>query len=243
MDMQGQKIDRKEYNVYCDESCHLEHDKQDVMLLGAVWCPTLKVKQLAKKIRELKAKFKARGELKWTKVSKSKQKFYINLVNYFLKEPDLHFRCLVIKDKKRLNHSFFNQGSHDTFYYKMYFSMLKAILSPQNLYNIYLDIKDTRSNHKVQELGKILCNNYYDFTRQMIAKIQHIRSDESELLQLADFFIGAVAYKNRNMEKNQAKVEVIRVLEQKLRWPLNRSTSLFNDKFNLFIFLPSEVEL
>ena len=25
-------------NVYCDESCHLEHDRQSVMVLGAVWC-------------------------------------------------------------------------------------------------------------------------------------------------------------------------------------------------------------
>ena len=28
-----------EYNFYCDESCHLEHDNSNVMVLGAVWCP------------------------------------------------------------------------------------------------------------------------------------------------------------------------------------------------------------
>ena len=27
------------FNVYCDESCHLEHDRQKVMVLGAIWCP------------------------------------------------------------------------------------------------------------------------------------------------------------------------------------------------------------
>jgi len=27
------------FNVYCDESCHLENDKQKVMVLGAVWSP------------------------------------------------------------------------------------------------------------------------------------------------------------------------------------------------------------
>ncbi len=26
-------------NRYCDESCHLEHDQQKVMVLGAVWIP------------------------------------------------------------------------------------------------------------------------------------------------------------------------------------------------------------
>jgi len=24
------------FNVYCDESCHLEHDRQPVMVLGAI---------------------------------------------------------------------------------------------------------------------------------------------------------------------------------------------------------------
>ena len=27
------------FNVYCHKSCHLEHDRQEVMVLGAIWCP------------------------------------------------------------------------------------------------------------------------------------------------------------------------------------------------------------
>jgi len=29
------------FNVYCDESCHLENDHQTAMVLGAVWCPLI----------------------------------------------------------------------------------------------------------------------------------------------------------------------------------------------------------
>ncbi len=29
---------REEFNIYCDESCHLENDLQKAMVLGAVWC-------------------------------------------------------------------------------------------------------------------------------------------------------------------------------------------------------------
>jgi len=29
----------QEFNVYCDEPCHLENDRQPVMLLGAILCP------------------------------------------------------------------------------------------------------------------------------------------------------------------------------------------------------------
>ncbi len=26
-------------NIYCNESCHLENDHQQAMVLGAIWCP------------------------------------------------------------------------------------------------------------------------------------------------------------------------------------------------------------
>lgn len=28
-----------EYNIYCDENCHLEHDRQPIMVIGCIWCP------------------------------------------------------------------------------------------------------------------------------------------------------------------------------------------------------------
>lgn len=34
------------YSFYCDESCHLENDGNDVMLLGAIWCPQNCVKTI-----------------------------------------------------------------------------------------------------------------------------------------------------------------------------------------------------
>lgn len=43
------------YNIYCDESCHLENDHQKVMVLGAIWCSLDKVKEISKRIREKKA--------------------------------------------------------------------------------------------------------------------------------------------------------------------------------------------
>jgi hypothetical protein len=235
-------VQKIEYNIYCDESCHLENDRQPVMLLGAVWCQKSYVKKVSAEIREIKSKHNARGELKWVKVSRARQLFYTELVDYFFKTPQLHFRCLVVDDKSKLDHDYFNLGSHDTFYYKMYYSMLKTILSPENRYYIYIDIKDTRSQNKVNKLREVLCNNVYDFTRQMIVNIQQIRSHESELLQLADLLIGAVSYKNRNLKENSAKVLIVKAIEKKIGQSLCLSTSLFKDKFNLFVFTPAEVK-
>lgn len=228
------------FNVYCDESCHLENDRQPVMLLGAIWCPQTEVVRLSREVQDMKTRHKAAGELKWTKVSNSRLGFYIELIDWFLAEAPLHFRGLVVLHKERLNHALFNQGSHDDFYYKMYFSLLSKVLSPDERYNIYLDIKDTRSRLKLRKLREVLCNDRYDFTSQMVGHLQNIRSHEAHLLQVCDFLLGAVSYRHRGLASNPAKVEVIRHLEERLGRDLLRSTPLREEKFNLFLFTPRE---
>jgi len=226
------------YNVYCDESCHLENDRLSIMALGCVWCAKDEIKRLSSEINQIKKEYNANGELKWTKVSISREKFYLRLVDWFFEQESLNFRTLVVKNKNKLNHEYFNQGSHDNFYYKMYFSLLNKILSPTNNYNIYIDIKDTRSRFKLQKLKDVLCNNVYDFTNTMINNIQNIHSHESHLMQFVDFLLGAVTYRNRDLNSNKAKVNIIQTLENKLGYSLICSTPLKNEKFNLFMFSP-----
>jgi len=230
------------YNIYCDESCHLENDGKPVMLFGGVWCPRKESSRLVAELQDIKKRHRATGELKWSKVSKSRQDFYFELVDWFLAEAPLHFRGLVVQHKENLDHRYFNQGSHDTFYYKMYFSLLNKILSPAHVYNIYLDIKDTHSGQRVRQLQEVLCNNVYDFTSQMISHVQNIHSHESEMMQLADFLLGAVSYRQRGLSENEAKKAVVDNLEKGLGRDLLHSTSLFEQKFNLFLFSPRQVD-
>ena len=138
-----------EYNIYCDESCHLQNDNSNVMVLGAIWCLKEKKREIFKRIRNIKEEhgLPATFEVKWNKVSPAKVDFYKHLIDYFFDDDDLHFRALVVPDKSILNHEQFNQ-THDDFYYKMYFDLLKVILSPTNGYNIFIDIKDTKSQQK-----------------------------------------------------------------------------------------------
>jgi len=229
------------YNIYCDESCHLEHDRIPVMLLGAVWCPHDKRKSISKEIRQIKAKHIAKGELKWTKVSNCKLKFYQDLLDYFFAKEGLNFRCLLVAEKERLNHSYFNQGNHDSFYYKMYYQLLLNIVNRANCqFNIYLDIKDTRGSRRIRELRTILHFKLDDYEQSTISQIQLVRSHESELIQLADFLIGAVAYCNRNdiPKENLAKNNIIKKIRAYAGTNLINSTPPWEEKFNLFIFTP-----
>ena len=58
-----------EYNVYCDESCHLISNDSKYMLIGAVYCPKHKVKKVNKYIEYLKKNYNLSDkiELKWNK--------------------------------------------------------------------------------------------------------------------------------------------------------------------------------
>jgi hypothetical protein len=223
------------YNIYCDESCHLEHDRQPVMVLGAVWCPLEKTPEIASRVREIKTKhgLSPSFEVKWTKISPGKLAFYMELLDYFFDDDDVHFRALIVPDKTKLQHEAFRQ-SHDSWYYKMYFDLLQVLLSPRAEYRIYLDMKDTRSAEKIGKLHEVLCNNMYDFQRQIITSVQTVRSHEVEQIQLADLLIGAVSYANRELETSPAKLALVKRMRERSKYTLQRTTLLQEDKVNLF---------
>jgi hypothetical protein len=224
------------FNIYCDESCHLQHDGQKAMVLGAIWCPLDKAREIAVRLREIKYKhgLAPEFEVKWTKVSESKVGFYLDLLDYFFDDDDLHFRALIVPDKTKIDHSGFAGQDHDTWYYKMYFDMLKVLLSPEERYRIYLDIKDTRGAEKVKKLHKVLCNSLYDFSREIVERVQLVHSHEMEQLQLADMLIGAILYVNRDLHGNAGKLALVKRMQERSGYGLSKTTLYRENKVNLF---------
>ena len=163
------------YNIYCDESCHLENDHQSIMVLGAVKCEQTNKKQIVNDIRKLKAKYNMNKfcEVKWTKVCPSKINFYIELVNYFFDNKHLMFRAVFI-DKTKINNKKFNQ-THDEFYYKVYYQLLSRAVMPNKENFVYLDIKDNKGSKKIKKLGECLSNGLFDFNIDYIKNVQNIR--------------------------------------------------------------------
>lgn len=122
----------------------------------------------------------------------------------------------------------YNQ-THAEFYDKMYFQLLIHKLSSENSYNIYMDIKDSYSFIKAENLKKYLERDYDN-----IRILQQIRSYESELMQLTDILMGAVNYKLRGLNKVTAKNKIIELIEENCPNPINMRTSREEEKFNLF---------
>jgi hypothetical protein len=230
------------YNIYCDESCHLENDQQNVMTLGAVWCLSEKVREISSRMKDIKKKhgLSPNFELKWTKVSKSKQEFYLDILDYFLDDDDIHFRALVVPEKSMLRHDYFHQD-HDTWYYKMYFDLLRVIINPSGNYYIFLDIKDTRSAKKVEKLRDVLCSDTYDFEKKIIKRLQVVRSHEVQLLQLTDFLTGIISYANRALQSNAGKLALVERLRNRTGYSLVKSNLLKEEKLNIFVWRATEI--
>lgn len=225
-----------EYNVYCDESCHLENDKSPIMVLGCLWLPQELSIKVSSEIRSLKYKhgISPFAETKWNRVSKSKLDYYLALIDYFFDSQLLHFRCLVA-DKTTLRHADFDQD-HDTWYYKMYFDLLKIVLRPDDQYFIYLDIKDTRGGFKIRKLHEVLCNAQYDFNRHILHRMQLVRSHEVQQVQLADLLTGAVSYANRQLSTSPAKTSIVKRIKEKTGYSLMKTTLPTEAKFNIFVW-------
>ena len=229
-------------NIYCDESCHLPNDNSDLMVLGALVCPKVKVREVSQRIKDIKQKhgISAATEMKWSKVSKSQAQAYCDLIDYYFDNDDLSFRAVIAKEKKSLNHNKFNQD-HDDWYFKMYFHLVQALLEPSNCYKVFLDRKDTCSQEKTSKLYEVLCNTKYDFDRRIIQDVRTIVSEHTPSLQIVDILIGALSYIHRDLSGNEGKQDIINRIKEHSKKSLLNTTLMKEKKINLFIWSPQDV--
>jgi len=228
-------------HIYCDESCHLEHDHQSAMVLGAVACTRDSRHRIGRAIKALKKKhgILTTREIKWVQVAPCTLSFYRDLIALFFDEESLGFRSVVVPDKHVLDHDRFDQ-LHDDFYYKMWWQLLTRMIDDQNNFRIFVDIKDTHSHAKLNKLHDVLCNSHYDFNNERIRSIEAVRSHDVPLVQLADVLTGLLAHHFRGLDGSPAKQALIKYLRQRSGLGLERSTPPGARKFNLFVWRARE---
>lgn len=237
-------MDNDIINVYCDESCHLENDRERAMVFGCLRYPKDKVKMLSKSLRELKKKHHIYpfAETKWQTVSASKENFYTELLEVFLNTEGLNFRAVIFqnKDLHKLEHDRFDNQTYEDWYYKMFYLTLGAIIDTQHSYNIYLDKKNSKSSDKISKLKTYLSK------KANIVNLQNVLSHESELIQFTDFLTGIVSYANRDYIKlpnaNKTKIQLVNHLKSKTGLSLITKTPLSAKKVNIFIWEPDYYE-
>jgi len=216
-------------NYYCDESCHLHYDGNQFMVIGYVSLPYSKVKRYKEDIKVIRERHKNFLEIKWTKLNEWNYPFYSDLVSLFFDREDLNFRAILVDKSKYIASKC--GSDYDKFYYLMYYQLISHKLDAfSNRYNIYLDIKDDLSAYRIAKLKEILNVNM-----GIINKIQHIRSHESEFIQLCDLLIGSISYKNNNIyQQSVAKTKLIKKIITLSHCDLMSQTPKGTNKFNIF---------
>ena len=233
-----------EYCFYIDESCHLEHDHFPVMCVGAVRVPSNRIQEYKERLKAIKEKYGILHEIKWNTISSTHIQMYKELIDFFF-DSEMEFRCVLVTYKDRLDNQSFNNGDHDNFYYKLIYHLLYNPYSydydnNEVSYKVFLDIKDTKGRSKLDKINQVFENKFYG--NSPFSHFQHIRSHESQFIQMTDLFIGAVAYKSRCLDgqpnASEAKKAVLEYLESRSRYTLNEGTPPFEKKFNILNHQP-----
>ena len=102
------------------------------------------------------------------------------------------------------------------------------------------DIKDTRGREKLRKLEEVIRNANYDFSREVIRRVQHIHSHDVNLLQLADLLVGSLAYHWRHLDSSAAKLTILSDIIENTGYSLNVNTLPSERKFNLCVWRPHE---
>lgn len=230
------------YNIYCDETCHLEFDHQPNMVLGAISAPKPLARHIHGLLKDLRLSHSlpSHREMKWGKVSPGKINYYLEALNLFFQFPELRFRA-VIAPKHNLNHVALGKA-HDDWYYTMYYYLLDALIDNRNEFAVYLDVKDDKGQPARDKLRTYLCHRNHDFQQERLIRIQGVQSHEVDLVQLVDLMIGAIAYANRpEGGQSQAKQALISKIRELSHYSLLRSTPRGEAKFNIFHWKPQEL--
>ena len=221
-------------NIYVDETCHLEHDGIPVMCIGYIKINRKDKQRISRDIRNIKIRHRSPTELKWNKLSYSRIDLYKELVDYFFDSP-MEFRVVLVKNKDRLNNVKYNLSDNKVFYYKAAFYLLRFQMQDGVERRVYFDINERYSSERLHKISSILtrvCGT------GCFTHFQNIRSEESDFIQLADFFIGAVSYINRDdiEHTSTVKMEVVEYIRRKTGLSLQCGTPSWQTKFNIFDF-------
>lgn len=225
-----------DFKIYCDESCHLQHDGANVMVFGALLCPAADVEPIVRAIKAIRTKYGYATEIKWTKLIAKQLPFYLELVDLFIESSSMRFKATVVTNKQLLDHTQYNQGSHGTFYYKIAYYTLRDFLENDRSYRIHLDYMDTQGKIRSRKLLDILGGQ----KPTCFLTAQTLRSHESQLIQLCDLLIGMLSYARRFQPeaRTATKSKIIEHFESRIARSLLEGTPPWEEKFNIFAFSP-----
>lgn len=223
-----------DFEVYCDESnpdvLTSANPRVRHLMIGSLWLPKESRGEIKSRIRMLRQRHQAWGEIKWSKVSPNRGEFYAELIDlFFFYGDNLRFRCIAV-DREELNMAL-NDGDGELGFYKFYYQLLHNWILDFNAYRIFCDVKSNRDPKRLSVLERCLTRSNLSSS---IDNIQSLPSHEVVLIQLCDILLGAASSRvNQTLREGTAKAALVKQLESILGRSL-APTHKSEEKFNIF---------
>lgn len=184
-------------DIYIDESSQTKHR---FLLLGGIILLSEEVPNFVQAIRTARGTDLPAGELKWTKVSLAKLPAYKRVVDVFFARGYSrlpHFHSIVV-DTSMQDHRAFNNGNKDLGFNKEVFQLAYKFgrVYGAHRFDVYLD---NRSSGTPTDDLRFMLNrkiaNFGDTRDWPYRRVQFRDSKSTDILQIADLFAGAIAYR------------------------------------------------
>ena len=184
-------------NIYVDESSQSGHR---FVALGGIWIKQRQVRQAERRLESLRLAHRLKGEVKWTKLSPSRAAAYMALVDAFFalhREGILDWHGMFL-EAGRIDHDTYSGGDRELGFNKLLFQFLfhRIRIYPQaRPVRIYLDSRTTR--HDPDRILRPILNNAlrtrFGTREGPVAHVHFLDSKKSQLLQINDLVLGALA--------------------------------------------------
>lgn len=183
--------------VFIDESSHTNHR---YLVLGGIITELTDARHATDQIEKARLPELPKGIMKWTKVSRAKLPAYTRAVDIFFElhaKDTVHFHSLVV-DTHKQNHKRYNQGSQDIGFNKEVYQLALKFgrTYKDSLFHVYPDRRTTgQSTDDLRlMLNRGVKKSYNDTRDWPFRRLQFREPEDSQLLQLADVFSGAIAW-------------------------------------------------
>ena len=222
------------FEVYCDEAnpdvLTSANPRVRHLMIGSLWLPEEFRNEIKSRVQELRQRYEAWGEIKWSKVSPNRCEFYVELVDLFFAYGNgLRFRCISV-DRTQLDMAL-NDNDGELGFYKFYYQLLHHWILDFNSYRIFCDVKSNRDPERLPVLERCLERANLSSS---VDDIQSLPSHEVVLIQLCDLLLGAASSRiNDTLHASTAKAAVVERLEASLGRTLT-ATHKSEEKFNIF---------
>jgi hypothetical protein len=222
-----------DFEIFADESgleALINKEAHTFCAIGGIWIPAENRLQLKEDLKAIKSKYGINGELKWQKLSPSFYNLYKDVIDYFFTTDFIRFRVILV-EANLVDNVKFNNTDAELGFYKFYYQLLHHWIFDFNTYNIFLDHKVNRNKGRFKELERVLDNA--NLTSD-IKQVQGLPSTEQLGIQLADVLTGLVASKMNGGVTSQAKLNLIKYVEDYYLKKVIAPTPKWEEKFNVF---------